>query len=119
MPTQEQIWQTLQERVCVKCVDGDGLGNCRIAHNGFCAMKTFLPKILDVVNSVSSNSMLPYEEALRAKVCRDCKHQSPAGSCLLRDHVDCALDRYFPFIVEVIEETQTRARPVAASRKES
>lgn len=109
MATQDELWQALQERVCVKCLDGNGRGDCRIAGDGFCALKAFLPTIVEIVSSVQSTSILPYEEQLRLKVCGRCKNQSTDGRCVLREHVDCALDRYFPLIVEVIEATQRRA----------
>lgn len=108
MATQDEIWLALQERVCVRCIDGKGLGDCRIGQNGFCALKAYLPTIVEVVNAVQSPSILPYEEQLRRKVCSACRYQSSSGVCSLREHVDCALDRYFPLIVEVIEETQRR-----------
>lgn len=109
MPTQEEFWQELQAKVCVKCLDGDGQGNCRIAGSGFCAMKTYFPHIVDVVQSVKSDSIVPYEEQLRKRICGACESQSLQGFCVLRDEVECALDRYFPLIVEVIEESQIRA----------
>ncbi|HXG01338.1 MAG TPA: hypothetical protein VNL69_11130 [Bacteroidota bacterium] len=112
MATYEQLWQALQQRVCVKCLDGNGQGGCRVSHDGFCALKVYFPAIIDVVNSVQSTSILPYEEQLRRRVCSTCKMQSPDGTCVLREHVDCALDRYFPLIVEVIEEEQRRAARV-------
>ncbi len=108
MSLQEEFWEKLQTKVCVKCLDGDGQGNCRIAGNGFCAMKTYLPLILDVVQSVNSDSIVPYEEQLRKRICGACEFQSQEGSCVLRNEVECALDRYFPLIVEVIEENQIR-----------
>jgi hypothetical protein len=60
--------------------------------------------------------MIPYEEELRKRVCFHCKNQTSDGRCSLRENVECTLDRYFPLIVEVIEETQMRERLVAASR---
>jgi hypothetical protein len=119
MPTDEEYWQMLQARVCSKCLDGDGQGNCRLAHDGFCALKTYFPKIVEVINCVYSDSMIPYEEQLRLRVCHDCKHENPQGQCKLREQVECALDRYFPLIVEVIEETQMRKHLVAASKRVS
>ncbi|MBM2841002.1 MAG: hypothetical protein HW412_1530 [Bacteroidetes bacterium] len=52
--------------------------------------------------------MEPYIEALRKNVCADCLHQSPDGTCSFRSNVDCGLDRYFPLIVEAIEELHER-----------
>jgi hypothetical protein len=110
MPTAEQYWKALQERVCSKCIDGDGAGGCRIAPERECALKLYLPQILEAVGSIYGNTMQPYEEQLRNKVCGTCIHHSPDGSCHLRDDVECALDRYYPMIVSVIEETQLRER---------
>ncbi len=115
MATQDEMWQALQDRVCVKCLDGNGLGDCRIGQDGFCALKAYFPAIVDVVSSVYSSSILPYEEQLRLRVCSRCKNQSSTGGCVLRRYVDCVLDRYFPLIVEVIEETQRRVALAYAS----
>lgn len=109
MPTHEEYWEALQAKVCIKCLDGNGDGDCRIAGDGFCAMKIHLPNIIEAVNSVYSHSIVPYEEQLRNKVCSTCTHRSADGHCSLRDEVECALDRYFPLIVEVIEETAKRS----------
>lgn len=108
MGTQDEIWEALQGRVCVRCLDGNGHGECRIAQDGFCALKAYFPSVLDVVSSVQSSSILPYEEMLRLRVCSRCKNQSSTGECFLRRYADCALDRYFPLIVEVIEGTRHR-----------
>ncbi len=110
MTTADQYWKALQEKICTKCVDGDGAGGCRIAQDHTCALKRYLPQILDAVGSTYGNSMEPYTEQLRAKVCSACVHSSNGGQCMLRDDVDCALDRYYPMIVSVIEETQLRER---------
>ncbi len=108
MTTQEEFWQKLQAKICVKCLDGDGLGNCRLGGDDFCAMKANLPVVLDLVRSVQSDSIVPYEEQLRKRICAVCEMQLLENGCLLRKEVNCALDRYFPLIVEVIEETQMR-----------
>ena len=109
MPTVEEYWDALREKVCLKCVDGDGKGNCLIAKGTDCALKVFLPQILEAVSSVQSSSMVPFEERLRSRICAHCIHQNPAGVCAVRDDVDCALDRYYPLIVQVIEETRLRS----------
>ena len=109
MPKQDEYCQALHSTICVKCLDGDGRGECRIADDRVCALKTFLPQVVETVNAVYSHSIAPYEEQLRKKVCRECRNQSAVGQCILRDEMECALDRYFPLIVEVIEETQKRA----------
>jgi hypothetical protein len=73
-------------------------------------VKQFFPMIFDLVRSVWSTSMEPYEAALRGSVCNMCVSQSPDGQCVLRDDVDCALDRYFPLIVQAVEELDPAKR---------
>ena len=110
MPSSEEYWAALQQKICAKCMDGDGTGACRIAPGSDCAMKTHFPRIIETVNSVFSPSVEPYVEQLRKKVCAVCTARSPEGACRLRDETECALDRYFPLIVQVIEETQLKKR---------
>lgn len=104
MLEKQEYLDAIQARICPKCVDGDGKGNCLISRNAECAVERFFPQILEVVHSTYSTSMEPYEAALRNKVCGACIHQSSDGKCAVRDGVDCSLDRYFPMIVQVIEE---------------
>ena len=107
MPDLEAYWDVLQAAVCRKCIDGNGTGACLVS-GGECAVKKYLPQILDVVDTTSSTSIDAYEAQLRLKVCGQCRHQSPYGACSLRNHVECALDRYFPLIVQLVEEVQGR-----------
>jgi hypothetical protein len=106
MLTDDEYWMMMRAKICSRCVDGDGSGGCRIAHTQECALKKYFPQILEVVGSSYSGSIEPYEQKLRNKVCGLCIHQSSSGVCSLRNEVDCALDRYFPMIVQVIEEAQ-------------
>jgi hypothetical protein len=110
MMTDDEYWKLIEARICAKCVDGDGRGGCRIEKGTVCQLKRFFPQILEVVDSVYGHSMEPYEKHLRNKICGICTHQSSDGVCSVRNEVECALDRYFPLVVEVIEEAQLRER---------
>jgi biotin carboxylase len=110
MPTSEEYWEAIQQKICAKCIDGDGTGACLIAPGSDCAMKRHFPQIIETVNAVFSPSIEPYVDQLRKKVCAVCTGQSPEGACHVRDETECALDRYFPLIVQVIEETQLKNR---------
>ena len=107
--TLDEYWDAVRAKVCVKCIDGDGLGNCRLTGEYACGLSVHFPRIVDTVLSVSSSSMEPYIEALRVNVCSNCLHQSPDGTCTFRSNVDCGLDRYFPLIVEAIEGLHAHA----------
>lgn len=101
--TLDEYWQAVSAKVCVKCIDSDGQGNCRLTGIDECGLKFHFPRIIETVLSVKSDRMEPYIEALRRNVCAYCAHQSPDGKCMFRANVDCGLDRYFPLVVEAIE----------------
>src|SRR5574341_198666 len=99
-----KYWKAVEYKVCAKCVDGDGHGNCRLSGAEECGLKIHFLGIVDTILSVQSEKIEEYVEALRKNVCTVCKHQSSDGRCLVRQHLDCGLDRYFPMIVAAIEE---------------
>ena len=102
----ERYWEAVKYGVCAKCLDGDGHGNCRLTGEEDCGVKLHFPRIVETILSVESEKLDAYVQALRNNVCVTCKHQSPDGTCLIRRHVDCGLDRYFPMIVKAVEETR-------------
>ena len=106
----EKYWEAIQGKICTKCVDGNSKGECLIDASEECMLKTHFSAVLASVNSVYSPSIEPYEEVLRKNVCSNCSSQPPDGRCRRRDDLSCSLDRYFPLIVEVIEDTQLRGR---------
>lgn len=101
----ERYWNAIQPRVCVRCIDGDGWGNCHIGFGRDCAVKLYLPLIVSAVRRVTSDRIEDYVSELRGIVCAQCKFELPSGRCKMREAIECALDRYFPLIVEAIEET--------------
>lgn len=98
----ELFWEPLRQRVCAKCIDGDGKGNCRLPQGEVCALEAFLPELVTIVSTVKTDSYQKYVEALRATICAQCNHQVE-GKCNKRETLECALDRYFPVVLEVIE----------------
>lgn len=105
METGQQYWDVLKARICAKCVDGDARGGCRLPHERFCTIQANLPAVVEVVNAVYSPSIEPYVEKLRTTVCKICA-LAPGGDCRIREDLECPLDRYFPLVVEVIEQVQ-------------
>lgn len=102
----EKYWEAVRDKVCTKCVDSDGHGNCRVSGEVECGIKLHFPNIVGTILSVRNEKLEAYVKALRNNVCATCKHQSSDGTCMFRRHLDCGLDRYFPMIVEVIEEVR-------------
>jgi hypothetical protein len=96
-------WEQFQNRVCRKCVDGDNKGRCRLPVDESCTLKEFLPEIVKAVSSIHSESIQDYVDALRSHICETCEHQYANGTCWKRDALECALDRFFPIVIEIIE----------------
>ena len=101
-------WEEIQQRICHKCIDGDGKGNCRLPAGETCALKAFLPEIVSTVANVKTDSYDAYLGALRRHVCILCDWQTPDGVCKKRNDLECALDRYYPLVIEIIEHARER-----------
>lgn len=105
----KQYWTAIQTKVCSKCIDGDGNGNCRLPSFIKCPLRLHLPLLVGVVERTNSANMEDYTRELRAIVCADCEYQGVNGYCALRTEVECALNRYFPLVIEAIEGIEGEA----------
>ena len=106
----DEYWLAVRKKVCEKCVDGDGVGNCRLTPGQVCALQKHFPQVVRAVLSVKSAGVQPYVEALRLDACAVCEHQALDGTCALRTQLDCGLDRYFPLVIEAIEQVHFELR---------
>jgi len=104
----QEYWKAIEAKVCTKCIDGDGHGNCRLDPAIACALQQYLPLIVQAVERVKSDRVDDYVAELRGIVCAQCTHQAAGGRCTIREQVDCALDRYFPIVIDAIEEIKAR-----------
>lgn len=66
-------------------------------------LETHFSPVLEMLAELKSHSMEPYVNALRTTVCLRCEHASSDGSCRKRDHLECALDRYYPLVIEKVQ----------------
>ncbi len=96
--------QQIRQNVCSKCIDRTASGLCVATTFDSCAINRFLPEIIDIVLAGPADTYDDTVERLRSRVCSACEQQSPDGRCELRDDVECALDRYFPLVIEAIRE---------------
>ncbi len=112
----EQYWQVIQAKICRRCLDGDGTGECRLPIGEECALKSFLPQIIITVANTKTNSIDAVVSALRRHVCILCDHQSADMVCRKRDDLECALDRYFPLVVEIIETVRAEMETAEGNR---
>jgi hypothetical protein len=101
----QKYWASLSERVFARCLDEkDGAGSVRLIDEAQCTIKRFLPDIVQIGKTVQSDKLDPYIDALHQRVCMKCESSKSDGSCEQRERADCCLDRYFPLVVEVLNQ---------------
>lgn len=105
----ERYWEAIRTIVCKKCVDGDGRGHCRLPREETCAVREFHPEVYSLITTMQNDSYDDYVKALRRRICSMCGHQSTDGICTKRQSLECALDRYYPLIIEVAENLLVNA----------
>lgn len=109
-----QYWQRIQERICVRCVDGDGLGGCRLPASQECPISAFLPEIVVTVANTQTDSYETSINVLRRHVCILCDSQDVNLACKKRNDLECALDRYYPLVIETLETVRAEMERVEA-----
>ena len=101
--------QALREHICTQCLDGDEKGNCNLDPSFDCTLHSGLPIIVDVIRHVDGNQMDDYWRELRNILCARCLYQTVNGCCGIRGEDACALDRYFPLVVNIIERIEGKS----------
>jgi hypothetical protein len=104
----ERVEDRLLHTVCSACMYRLADGGCGMSPKYECPILRNMDKIIGIVRTTRSNKIDPYVERLREAVCANCEMQDAQGRCRMRDHSDCALDDYFPLIVEIIEDELER-----------
>ena len=99
-----QLEAIIRNRICGVCSERTTGGECGMEEPAHCALFRLFPEVAEAIQSVKSDDINPYIEAIRRKVCTICADQSSDGSCETREQVQCALDAYLPLVVDAIEE---------------
>jgi hypothetical protein len=94
----------VRKRICNLCTERTVQGQCGLDEPSNCALFQLFPQVAQAIQSVSSDDIHDYIEAIRASVCSVCRHQESDGSCETRQMVQCALDAYLLLVVDAIEE---------------
>ncbi len=105
--------EAIRRRVGSVCIDGvfenePKFVRCGLPADQTCPIEMYLPRVVEVVESIESSRIEDYVAIVRDKVCASCQ-QNEEGVCDLRLKADCALDRYFMLVAEAIEEVQKQA----------
>ena len=94
----------VRDKICRVCSDRTADGNCGLEQPSTCALFRLFPQVAQAIQSVHSDEIGDYIQAIRTGVCSVCNEQMPDGSCETRHQVQCALDAYLLLIVDVIED---------------
>jgi hypothetical protein len=94
----------VRNRVCRLCTERTIDGQCDLEDPSSCALFRLFPQVAQAIQSVQSDDIRPYIEAIRRNVCSVCEEQAADGSCETRRQVQCALDAYLLLVVDAIEE---------------
>jgi len=107
----QRIEQRLRSAICPNCVRYTRTGGCSLPPQRPCSLFSNLSTIVDIVISTHAARIDPYVDTLREKVCAACHFEDDHGTCPCRDSLDCALDTYYPLIVDVIEDEMIADAP--------
>ena len=104
----EEIEAIVRNRICRVCTERTTEGQCGLENPSQCALFRLFPKVAHAIQSVMSDDIRQYIEAIRRDVCSVCEEQARDGSCEVRQQVQCALDAYLPLVVDAIEDATGR-----------
>jgi hypothetical protein len=98
----------VRARICGVCSDRTSDGECGREQPSTCAIFRLFPQVVNAIQSVQSDDIRDYVEAIRKHVCTVCSEEMSDGSCDERAEVRCALDAYLMLVVDAIEEATGR-----------
>ena len=99
-----ELESIVRDRMCKVCSERTVNGDCGLENPSSCALFQLFPQVAKAIQSVKSNDIQQYIDAIRRNVCSVCVEQESDGSCKTRQQVHCALDAYLLLVVEAIED---------------
>lgn len=116
----KEYMASIRRRVCSMCknhivthiIGGEHqIISCGLPADKKCAIESYLPKIVEVVESVNSPRLEDHIIKLRYKICSKCEDLEN-GYCTRWLNADCALDRHFMLVVEAIKDVGIQSSAV-------
>ena len=104
----DELEAIVRRRICGVCTERTTEGLCGLENPSNCALFRLFPQVAQAIQSVMSDDIRQYIEAIRCNVCSVCEEQARDGSCEGRQQVQCALDAYLALVVDAIEEATGR-----------
>jgi hypothetical protein len=99
-----ELESIVRNRICKVCTERTVDGQCGLEEPSSCALFRLFPQVAQAIQSVHSDDIGQYIEAIRRNVCAVCAEQARDGSCETRQQVQCSLDAYLLLVVDAIEE---------------
>jgi hypothetical protein len=99
-----ELESIVRDRICHVCTERTDNGECGREDPSGCALFRLFPQVAKAIQSVKSEDIHEYIEAIRRNVCSVCVDRNSDGSCEERQQVHCALDSYLLLVVDAIEE---------------
>jgi hypothetical protein len=94
----------VRNRICSVCTERTVAGQCGLEEPSSCALFRLFPQVAQAIESVQSDDIQQYLDAIRRNVCSVCADRASDESCETRQEVRCALDAYLLLVVDAIEE---------------
>lgn len=104
----EELEAIVRNRICSVCTERTSEGQCSLEDPASCALFRLFPQVAQAIQSVTSDDIHQYIQAIRRNVCTVCEEAARDGSCELRQQVQCALDAYLLLVVDAIEEATAK-----------
>ncbi|MFQ6115459.1 MAG: hypothetical protein ACE5NG_15480 [bacterium] len=113
----KEYMDSIRRRVCLMCnnhlvthiVGGSSeIIRCGLPVDKMCAIERYLPRVVEVVESVDSSRLEDYIIKLRYQVCTKCEYLEH-GYCPRWLKSECALDRNFMLVVEAIKDVRAHS----------
>ena len=108
-----EVEAIVRSKICKVCTERTAEGQCGLEEPSSCALFRLFPQVARAIQTVKSDDIQEYIDAIRRNVCSVCAEQASDGSCESRQKVQCALDAYLILVVDAIEEAtgKTFTRP--------
>ena len=100
----DELESIVRDRICRVCSDRTASGECGLEEPSSCALFNLFPQVAQAIQSVGSDDICEYIDAIRGNVCSVCEQQNSEGGCEARQQVRCSLDAYLLLVVDAIEE---------------
>ncbi|MGA3043872.1 MAG: hypothetical protein ABSF54_24115 [Bryobacteraceae bacterium] len=103
-----ELESIVRNRICNVCTERNVDGQCGLEEPTNCALFRLFPQVAQAIQSVESDDIQQYIDAIRRNVCAVCADRASDDSCETRQQVRCALDAYLLLVVDAIEEATGR-----------